>query len=500
MNLEKLIRHQVTKKLILTGFLLLLLFISGVVHGQEYYETWHSRSSTTTLDLNSVIHAEGIFVAVGGTGTVAVSSDGTTWASQVLAGTNSLMGVTHGKGIFVAVGVNGDIVTSPDGTDWTAQVSGTTEDLQSVTYGKGIFVAVASNGVILTSPDGTVWTPQVSGITAVLVHVVYGNNTFVAVGFSGTVLTSPNGIKWTERTPSYELWIPILRGLTYGGGMFVAAGSHGIIVTSPNGIKWTERTSGVTASDMFFGVTYARGLFTAVANHGRVVTSPDGITWTAQDLGDQTFESVSYGERTLVIVGDTGIALQSNATSPCVYTPAAAAVNFPNYKKGSKMVKVTATGEICDAPDLIPGAEWMDAEVTQWKNNSGTVKITVSEHFISHAPRSASLSIEGGAVDVSQAGPNCDIRNMDTVPYSAPAGGGNSTFSFHVYPILGCAYDVTTANTYIHIGAIDSDVLGTKTVHFTVDPNGTTAARTGKITVTIDEKKKKLFTVKQAKP
>ena len=497
MNTRKVIRHHGMKGIGLVSSLFLLLFMSQTVYA-DYFEVWHPRASTTGEDLRGVTYGEGMFVAVGGLGTIITSPNGTAWTSQTSTATHNLQGVTHGKGIFVAVGLQGTIFTSPDGTTWTEQTSGSTMDLFSVTYGEGIFVAVGESGTILTSPDGTTWIERTSGTTNQLVHATYGNGIFVAVGFGSTILTSPNGITWTERTSGA---MSIFRGVAYGEGIFVAAGSHGTIITSPNGIKWTERTSGVALGDMFFGVTYARGIFTATANHGMIATSPDGITWTPQTLGADTvvYEGISYGNSTLVIVGDAGIALQSDAAPPCVYTSSFPAVSY-NYRGGKKSVRVTATGESCDAPDLIPNEDWLNPEVTQWKNNKGTVRVAANEHWISHTPRSASLSIEGSALTVNQTGPNCAIKDMGTLLYNAPAGGGPSTFSFRVYPMLGCAYTVTTIDTFVHVGSIDLGVLGLKTVNFTVDPNSTAKVRLGKITVLVNDKIKKQFSVKQAKP
>ena len=56
---------------------------------------------------------------------------------------------------FVAVGNSGTILTSSDGTSWTSPTSGTSNDLKGVTYANSTFVAVGKSGTILTSTDGT---------------------------------------------------------------------------------------------------------------------------------------------------------------------------------------------------------------------------------------------------------------------------------------------------------------------------------------------------------
>ena len=116
--------------------------------------------------LDDVVYGNGLFVAVGGSGTILTSQDGVNWTLRTSEG-NDLFGVTYGdlflavddlfgvtyeKGTFMAVGWRGTILTSPDGVDWTEQTSPTRNDLFGVTYGKGTFVAVGDYGTILTSP------------------------------------------------------------------------------------------------------------------------------------------------------------------------------------------------------------------------------------------------------------------------------------------------------------------------------------------------------------
>ena len=67
---------------------------------------------------------------------------------------------------FVAVGDSGTILTSTDGTSWTSRTSGTTSNLVGVTYGNSKFLTLTgsmdngtySTATVLTSSDGTSWT------------------------------------------------------------------------------------------------------------------------------------------------------------------------------------------------------------------------------------------------------------------------------------------------------------------------------------------------------
>ena len=62
----------------------------------------------------------------------------------------------------MAVGFSGNILTSSDGSSWDNRTSGTSNGLYGVTYGNSTFVAVGDNGTILASPDGTTWASKTS--------------------------------------------------------------------------------------------------------------------------------------------------------------------------------------------------------------------------------------------------------------------------------------------------------------------------------------------------
>jgi len=71
----------------------------------------------------------------------------------------------------VAVGQSGTILTSSDGTSWTSRTSGTSIKLMEITFGNSTFVAVGQEGTILTSSDGTSWTSRTSGTSKGLLAV-----------------------------------------------------------------------------------------------------------------------------------------------------------------------------------------------------------------------------------------------------------------------------------------------------------------------------------------
>ncbi len=99
--------------------------------------------------------------------------------------------MVYGNGLYVAVGDSGTILTSEDGNNWIAPsaYAGTANYLDGITYGNGTYIGVGNNGWTVTSPDGVNWTSINSGATAnVLTGITFGDGQFVAVGKAGTPL------------------------------------------------------------------------------------------------------------------------------------------------------------------------------------------------------------------------------------------------------------------------------------------------------------------------
>lgn len=271
---------------------------------------------------------KGLFIAVGGSGTILTSSDGDTWSQQTSGTSEWLNGIAYGNGVFVAIGDFGTILTSSDGTHWilldpsAIKPYSTTHHLDGITFGNNIFVAVGTLGAILTSTDGASWTNRTTG-SDYLHGVVYGNNSFVAVGGSGAVLTSPDGATWTERTSGTFNY---LEGVAYGNNTFVAVGAYGTILTSPDGSTWTSISITPPINYHLYGVIYdsADGEFIAVGEAGTILTSADGVAWTLS-LSETTYSlyGLTYGDNIVVAAGENGTILRTPKGSIAINSGAA---------------------------------------------------------------------------------------------------------------------------------------------------------------------------------
>ncbi|MCL2093513.1 MAG: hypothetical protein FWH12_04880 [Treponema sp.] len=236
-----------------------------------------------TNQIQGIAYGGGRYVAVGYQGRMAYSTDGLSWTgiaggSQNIAapanpgdsefGTNEIWGIAYGDNKFVAVGESGRIAYSADGTSWTGIAGGTgdgTSDfglgrILGITYGGNKFVGVGAGGRMVYSTDGTSWTSIAGGTGATaeptdpgdsgfgqnqINGIAYGGGRFVAVGGNGRMAYSTDGISWTgiaggdgtganPGTPGASgFGTNSIQNIAYGSGRFVAVGQNGRMAYSP---------------------------------------------------------------------------------------------------------------------------------------------------------------------------------------------------------------------------------------------------------------------------
>lgn len=139
------------------------------------------------------IHWDGsLYVTVGIDGVVYTSDDvlenSPSWTTRTSGVTAWLYAITKANGLYVAVGDSGTIITSPDGVTWTARTSGTNYALNDVTWTGSEYVAVGQFGTILTSPDAVDWSFYCHDFNMVLNKVVVGGGSVVIAGDGGVII------------------------------------------------------------------------------------------------------------------------------------------------------------------------------------------------------------------------------------------------------------------------------------------------------------------------
>lgn len=133
--------------------------------------TWTQRTagSSSTDKLRGVAHDATLemFCAVGETGSIqtAGQADLATWTAQTADGsyTGEFNAVaSNNLGTFVAVGASGELQYTTDGSTWNAVTlpDGYSADLHDIKYANGLFVAAGDTGGVITlfiSEDGQNW-------------------------------------------------------------------------------------------------------------------------------------------------------------------------------------------------------------------------------------------------------------------------------------------------------------------------------------------------------
>ena len=140
-----------------------------------------------------------VFVGVGDDGKVCYSTnykDNTeTWSCpQEIVDDKQLYGITYGNNKFIAVGESGTVIRSDNGTIWTENLSGnsnTSANLYSIVFGNDRFVAVGRYAVIVSTDNGDSFT--LTEDKYIFEDISFGNGVFVAVGSGEIIYTSTGG-------------------------------------------------------------------------------------------------------------------------------------------------------------------------------------------------------------------------------------------------------------------------------------------------------------------
>ena len=263
----------------------------------------------------------GVFLAAdggtgaGGAGTSNLKmsdSTATTWtdvSTPVWAGAVGITGLLWIEllGIWVAGGGSGKLATSSDGINWVDRSSGTpfTGNVVAFAFGGGVLVGVDSTGHIATSADGISWTLRTTWASGAVTDVTYGNSKFAAIGTvsSATHLeTSPTGTTWTAQTTGFAGTAG--RHITYGNGLFVASDS-GSVRTSADAVTWAAITNTMTSPNCPFVYAADLGMWMTCNSTSNVQVSADGKYWVSapESAATSATSALAYGNGIWVLSG-----------------------------------------------------------------------------------------------------------------------------------------------------------------------------------------------------
>ena len=267
---------------------------------------------TTGMDLSAVASNGELYLAVGGAGTIAHSSDGNRWVEATSFGvTNPLNDVVWGNDRFVAVG-DYIIIHSSDGDSWqSASRINWWPSLASIAWGNGRFVAVGDGGTAAFSDNGVRWRDARESVThGNLSAVAWGADRFVAVGDDGMIVHSDDGDRWLPASDTGTS--TALYGVAWSGERFVAVGGDTILHSS-DGDRWQPAGSLAGGhSGWLRDVTWSGGRFVAVGDYA-VLYSNDGDRWLPAPLDvESPLTGVAGSGTGLVAVGWGGTILRSS--------------------------------------------------------------------------------------------------------------------------------------------------------------------------------------------
>lgn len=276
--------------------------------------TWTSRTLTgfgAADQAYCVGYGNGLFVVGGGLGgatpgtaRISTSPDGITWTSRTPTGftTGNVRSVVYSSdaALWVAVGASGQMASSTNGTVWTSRTSGTGTTLTSVTFGRGVFVAAALDAGIYTSRDAVTWTARTTQFANTgFLTIAYTSLGFFAAGFdltsgnpgANSSAFSEDGISWILKASFTGLSSASLAFAEDDGRVFTIAGSS--LWSTIDGDTWIERpnafpnTVGVGASTVAYTIAAGNGSLLVAGN-----TILDGaVAWT-------TIAAVEYANTT----------------------------------------------------------------------------------------------------------------------------------------------------------------------------------------------------------
>jgi hypothetical protein len=217
------------------------------------------------------------------------------WYSRFTNSSAAFYSAAYGGGSYVAVGGSGAVASSTNGSQWTV-TNLTTQFLNCVAYGAGKFVAVGDAGTVLTSSNAVNWEDHSPGANIYLQKIFWGNSRFVALGYTispafNWSLVSTDGVTWSNYFIASN---KPTGGLAYGGGLFVYPLAIGTNLLSTDGISWWSQPTGMTNSLYMIGS--GGNTFVAFDIRDRTFTSGDGTNWTFSGVNPLLRpEGLAYG-------------------------------------------------------------------------------------------------------------------------------------------------------------------------------------------------------------
>jgi hypothetical protein len=271
----------------------------------------NATSAGTALD--QIAFVGGKFLATSSTTRlVLVSPDSANWMRVDLKtqGPGRLKSAGFINGRFVLTTDSHGYLNSTDAITWAA----TAAPFQSfpvrprlVPAPSGELLAIGQNELgpaIAATRDGVLWMHRRSASGAAFIglrNVIYGGGRALAIGpgSSNNLYVSEDGRTWRLLAADVRRTGP-RSPLAFAHGRFYGAGSNRTVLVSPEGTRWRERA--VPGGGEIAHVAVAGDRVFALGSGG-FATSVDGEAWSFVSQPGPTFNRVTFGNGTFVLLG-----------------------------------------------------------------------------------------------------------------------------------------------------------------------------------------------------
>jgi len=241
-----------------------VVFTNGVALINDDYTNWYISTdgfkTFNELTLPTEIYSRvtsltvlnGIFIALGGYGLLATSTDGTTWDILKQGIVSPPIGLFAYKGMFLyptqtaGEGVqNGVIYSSEDGMTWDEFL--TIPNLVSLDYDNGLEAFIVYNGtftdgfVVQTTQDFDKWQQVKLPDDYVLGFMTFGNNIWTIGGYStfGNFIVTSSDVYGTRWSQTYDAGSGYLLSTVFANGYFFCTNPFtNQLVQSQDGQEW----------------------------------------------------------------------------------------------------------------------------------------------------------------------------------------------------------------------------------------------------------------------
>ncbi len=285
-------------------------------------------------DLQAVVFNGSQYVAVGNRAhgvvdasvaetAVFLSTDAQNWSQQDAGDISELNDVTWTGNAFLAMGESGKLTRSSDGSSWTVETIATTKTINALHWDSTLgFGAASGSQVIYTSADSSTWIERDN--TSIFEFVSDGNR-MIGLGSLGLLYSSQDGQDWQSDSSGNSVFSgSVLRGADWSGTDLVISAQNGeIAVRSPG--SWDDgdglwTTTDANANGSLNNVAFLNGTYLSVGEGSAMLSATDPANWSVYSTdaveGADLNAIANNGSGVKVAVGDAGwVATSDSPTS-----------------------------------------------------------------------------------------------------------------------------------------------------------------------------------------